>query len=289
MSGILYIVATPIGNLDDITYRAVRLLKEVDLIAAEDTRHSLKLLNHLGISKKIISLHEHNEVERVATILAHLQEGKDIALVSDAGTPLISDPGYHLVVAARKQGIDVSPIPGVSSIIAALSCAGLPTNEFLYIGFLSQKKQQRLNKLNSLKNSTRTIVLLESTHRIISLLEQINASLAQAQIVIAKELTKVYERFISGTAIECLAVFKADERLVKGEFVVMLHQKIANDRDANEKKTEKILLSLLQEMPLKKAVSLAVELTQQNKNTLYQLALKLNNKARHTQSTTVEN
>lgn len=277
MSGILYIVATPIGNLDDITYRAVRLLKEVDLIAAEDTRHSLKLLNHLGLSKQLISLHEHNEVDRIATMLAHLDEGKTVALISDAGTPLISDPGYHLVTAARAHGIQVSPVPGVSSIIAALSCAGLPTNEFLYVGFLSQKNQERLNKLNSFKNSSRTIVLLESTHRLIRLLEQINDVLPTAQVVIAKELTKTYERFISGTALECLSEFIKDEYLVKGEFVVMLHQQVVESADESEAEIEQLLHLLLPEMPLKKAVALAVKLTGKKKNSVYQLALKLKN------------
>ncbi len=277
MSGVLYIIATPIGNLDDITYRAVRLLKEADLIAAEDTRHSMKLLNHLGISQQMISLHDHNEVDRIPTLLSHLEEGKNIALISDAGTPLISDPGYHLVNAVRQQGYQVSPVPGVSSIIAALSCAGLPTNEFLYIGFLSQKNQERLNKLNSFKNSSRTIVLLESTHRLIRLLEQINDILPQATVVIAKELTKTYERFISGSALECLAVFIVDEYLVKGEFVVMLHQQAIDNVDENELLIEKTLRLLLPEIPLKKAVSLTVQLTGQKKNTVYQLALKIKN------------
>lgn len=275
MSGILYIIATPIGNLDDITYRAVRLLKEVDLIAAEDTRHSIKLLNHLQISNQMISLHDHNEQDRISTVLSSLDEGKNIALISDAGTPLISDPGYHLVSAARQQGYQVSPIPGVSSIIAALSCAGLPTNEFEYIGFLSQKNQERINKLESFKNNNKTIVMLESTHRLIRLLEQINDCLPKAYIVIAKELTKNYERFISGSASECLDVFAKDEFLVKGEFVVMLHQKDCTDVTENDKQIEDTLSLLMDELPLKKAVALAVKLTGQKKNTVYQKALDM--------------
>jgi len=275
MNGVLYIMATPIGNLDDITYRAVRLLKEVDLIAAEDTRHSLKLLNHLGISKKMMSLHEHNESDRVDTVLAYLKEGQNIALISDAGTPLISDPGFHLVSAAREQGFKVSPVPGVSSIIAALSCAGLPTNEFLYVGFLSQKNQERLNKLNSFKGLSRTIVLLESTHRLIRLLEQINEILPDANIVIAKELTKTYERFITGSALECLAVFEKDEFLVKGEFVVMLHQQPTSHTNKHAEAIETTLRLLMEDMPLKKAVSATVKLTGQKKNIVYQKALEL--------------
>ena len=275
MNGVLYIMATPIGNLDDITYRAVRLLKEVDLIAAEDTRHSLKLLNHLGISKKMMSLHEHNESDRVDVILSYLKEGQNIALISDAGTPLISDPGFHLVSAAREQGFTVSPVPGVSSIIAALSCAGLPTNEFLYVGFLSQKNQERLTKLNGFKNLSRTIVLLESTHRLIRLLEQINETLPDANVVIAKELTKTYERFITGTALECLAVFEKDEFLVKGEFVVMLHQRPQSNLDKHAEEIEKTLQLLMEDMPLKKAVAATVKLTGQKKNIVYQKALEL--------------
>ncbi len=277
MSGILYIVATPIGNLDDITYRAVRLLKQVDLIAAEDTRHSLKLLNHLGIAQQMISLHEHNEIERIATVLNYLQQGKDIALVSDAGTPLISDPGYHLVTAVRKHGYRVSPIPGVSSIIAALSCAGLPTNEFLYVGFLSQKNQERLKTLESFKHTAKTIVLLESTHRLIRLLEQIHTVLPGAQLVIAKEITKTYEQFISGAADECLAVFAADELLIKGEFVVMLYHRAIDNADDTEQEVVNTLRILLEVLPLKKAVATTVQLTRQKKNKVYQCALKLKN------------
>jgi len=275
MNGVLYIMATPIGNLDDITYRAVRLLKEVDLIAAEDTRHSLKLLNHLGISKKMMSLHEHNESERIDVVLSYLKEGLNIALISDAGTPLISDPGFHLVSAAREQGFTVSPVPGVSSIIAALSCAGLPTNEFLYVGFLSQKNQERLTKLKGFKDLSTTIVLLESTHRLIRLLEQINEILPDANVVIAKELTKTYERFITGNALECLAVFEKDEFLVKGEFVVMLHQRPQSNSDKHAEEIEKTLQLLMDDMPLKKAVAATVKLTGHKKNIVYQKALEL--------------
>ncbi len=163
MSGVLYIVATPIGNLDDISLRAIETLKQVDLIAVEDTRHSGRLLNHLGINKKLISVHEHNERSRIAGLLEKLAEGMDIALISDAGTPLISDPGYSLVNAARDAGIKVSPIPGASSIIAALSAAGMPTDRFSYFGFLTQKKAERIARLQSMKNQKGTLVLLESS------------------------------------------------------------------------------------------------------------------------------
>lgn len=279
MSGVLYIVATPIGNLDDITYRAVRLLKEVDLIAAEDTRHSLKLLNHLGINNTLLSLHDHNEVARTASLLSRLKAGENIALISDAGTPLISDPGYHLVHAAREEGLMVTPIPGVSSVITALSAAGLPTNEFAFIGFLSQKNQERLHKLESLKGLNQTVVLLESTHRIIRLLEQIEQVLPTASVVVAKELTKNYERFISGTANECLQVFADDEFLVKGEFVVMLHEAENSDNEAtDEAECTHLLKLLLDDLALKKAVKIVVEITGLKKNKVYQIALALKDK-----------
>jgi 16S rRNA (cytidine1402-2'-O)-methyltransferase len=170
MSGVLYIVATPIGNLDDITLRAIEVLGNVDLVAAEDTRHSQHLMAHLGLRKKMLSLHEHNEQDRIIQILALLSQGQQIALVSDAGTPLISDPGFPLVRAAIEAGYKVTPIPGVSSIIAALSAAGLATDQFSYHGFLAHKNADRLTRLQALKQTGGTHVLLESTHRIERLL-----------------------------------------------------------------------------------------------------------------------
>ena len=166
MTGVLYIVATPIGNLNDISLRAIEILKQVDVIAAEDTRHSIRLLNHLGIRNKLMSLHEHNERDRIDGIIDDLKQGNNIALISDAGTPLISDPGYPLVRAVQDAGLRVSPIPGVSSIIAALSAAGMPTDPFTFYGFLSQKNSERLSKLGTLKQQHCTLVLLEPTHRI---------------------------------------------------------------------------------------------------------------------------
>jgi len=275
MIGTLFIVATPIGNLDDISLRAIKVLQQVDLIAAEDTRHSSRLLSHLGISKKLFSLHEHNEYERIEYCLQRLNNGLDIALISDAGTPLISDPGFTLVRAMQKEGIKVSPIPGASSVIAALSCAGLPTNEFSYFGFLSHKNSERLTKLEQLRQVQGTLVLLESTHRIIRLLEQIQQVMGNVTIVLAKELTKSYENFIRGAAREILDLMEQDPALVKGEFVVL----IDNIRrvDGNEKLTaDKILISaLMTELPVKKAVKVAVLLSESKKNALYQLALDL--------------
>ena len=275
MAGVLYIVATPIGNLDDITYRAIRLLKEVDFIAAEDTRHSLKLLNHWSISNQLLALHDHNEQQRKQHIIDKLLAGDNVALISDAGTPLISDPGYHLVNSARAQGIQVSPVPGASSIIAALSCAGLPTNEFTFVGFLSQKNKERLDKLQQLKQLPQTIVLLESTHRIIRLLEQIDELMPETQVVIAKELTKSYERFISGTAADCLQLMTQDEALAKGEFVVMLSSSQQADSEHVTTDIEQMLKRLMQDLPIKTAAKIVADLSGLKKNELYQQALKL--------------
>lgn len=277
MSGVLYIVATPIGNLNDITLRAIDILKTVDLLAAEDTRHSQQLLSHFGISCKMISLHEHNERNRIRQMLNYLEQGQQIALVSDAGTPLISDPGFPLVRAVVEAGFKVIPVPGVSSIITALSAAGLPTDKFCFHGFLPPKNSERLNRLEIMKKDEGTQVMLESTHRIERLLQQIMQIMPLAQVVIAKELTKRYENFMRGTAQQCLQMFANDPQLTKGEFVVLLHQLKTVESNAMELDTEKMLKLLMAEMPLKKAVKLAVNLTGLKKNHLYKLALTLAN------------
>lgn len=277
MSGVLYIVATPIGNLDDITLRAKQTLGLVDIIAAEDTRHSQRLLNHLGINNKMISLHEHNEHQRIQQILNYLQQGNSIALISDAGTPLISDPGYPLVRAVIEQGFSVRPIPGVSSIIAALSAAGLPTDQFCFHGFLSHKNSERLDKLKAISNQSGTHILLESTHRIQRLLEQLDETLTDVAVVLAKELTKRYETFIRGTARQCLQAFNNDKAMLKGEFVVLLHINRDAKTDRPDIDTDSLLRRLMQDLSLKKAVRLAVEISGLKKNELYQQALKINN------------
>lgn len=275
MSGVLYIVATPIGNLDDISLRAIDTLKQVDLIAAEDTRHSGRLLNHLGINKKLISLHEHNERARLAGILENLSSGMDIALISDAGTPLISDPGYSLVNAVHNAGFKVSPIPGASSIIAALSAAGMPTDKFSYFGFLSQKNTERIARLKAIKEQKGTLVLLESSHRIERLIEQLAEEFPNNRIVIAKELTKSHENFLIGKAVELIELFKQDPALSKGEFVVLIDNPPA-ENDARDSGADiELLRLLLSELPLKKAVQLATRISGKKKNYLYQLALDL--------------
>ncbi len=204
-SGSLYIVATPIGNRDDITVRALNILKTVDCILAEDTRHSLQLLTALGIKNKLSSLHAHNEHEKSKLIIEQLLNGQSIALISDAGTPLISDPGYPLVKLARQHQIPVIPIPGASAVIAALSAAGIPCDSFLFLGFLPAKQNARKNKLSSLQNNPYTIVFYESTHRIVECLDDFIDTLGPDRtLVLAKELTKTHERFVEGTlAHEC--------------------------------------------------------------------------------------
>lgn len=275
MSGVLYIVATPIGNLNDISLRAIETLKQVDLIAVEDTRHSGRLLNHLGINKKLISVHEHNERSRIAGLLEKLAEGMDIALISDAGTPLISDPGYSLVNAVHDAGFKVSPIPGASSIIAALSAAGMPTDRFFYFGFLAQKNAERIARLQAMKNQKGTLVLFESSHRIERLLQQLAQEFPINRIVIAKELTKSHENFLSGKAVELIDLFKQDAALSKGEFVVLIDNPAVEDDVLDSEADIQLLRLLMNELPLKKAVQLAAKISGRKKNYLYQLALEL--------------
>ena len=275
MTGVLYIVATPIGNLDDISLRAIATLNAVDLIAAEDTRHSKYLLNHLGIETPMISCHEHNEKSRSKVLIEKLVAGSNVALISDAGTPLISDPGYKLVVAAQQAGIRVSPIPGANSAIAALSAAGLPTQNFLFCGFLSSRSKERGLQLQALREIPVTLVLFESSHRIERLMQQLVQVFPEKQCVIAKELTKLHENFMRGSAAELLTRLKYDSVLSKGEFVVL----IDNSDDAARKQLNtddvEILKVLLEEVSVKIAVKIAIRLTGKKKNELYQQALQL--------------
>ena len=274
MAGVLYIVATPIGNLSDISQRAVQILSTADVIAAEDTRHSRQLLNHLGISKKLVSYHEHNERSRSAELIEHLQQGQQVALVSDAGTPLISDPGYTLVIEARNNNISVVPVPGACSVITALSAAGLPTDSFYYAGFLSSKNKERMAQLQSLQAIPSTLVLLESTHRIVRLLQQLADVFADQTIVVAKELTKTHERFFSGTASDILGQLVADEKLQKGEFVVMIDNP-PTQANIDYDNVDRLLTCLIKALPLKQAAAVAAEFTGLRKNDLYQRALSL--------------
>ncbi len=275
MSGVLYIVATPIGNLDDIGLRALDTLKSVDMIAAEDTRHSARLLKHFGISKNLVSLHEHNEKARIEMVVEKLLAGAHIALISDAGTPLISDPGYALVKTVQDAGLRVSPIPGPSSIITALSGAGVPTDQFSFYGFLSHKNKERVDKLKAIKNQNGTLVLFESSHRILRLLEQLAEVFPDSHIVVAKELTKVYENFLRGKAGELLAMFAKDASLARGEFVVLIDNPVTDSDKQLDNRDIELLKSLMAELPLKKAVQLTSKFSGKKKNALYRLALDL--------------
>jgi 16S rRNA (cytidine1402-2'-O)-methyltransferase len=222
MDGVLYIVATPIGNLEDITLRAIRVLKECDLIACEDTRQTVKLLHHYGIEKKTVSYHEHNELTRAAELVNQLEEGAKIAVVSDAGMPGISDPGYRLVTLAVRHHIPVVPIPGPSAFVAALAASGLPTDSFRFSGFLPAKSGQRRTELEEIKRSPRTQVFYEAPHRVVETLEDVVAVLGGSrQVVVAREVTKIHEEFLRGRADEVLEQLKSRES-VKGEIVLMI-------------------------------------------------------------------
>jgi 16S rRNA (cytidine1402-2'-O)-methyltransferase len=219
--GILYIIATPIGNLEDITYRAVRILGEVDRIACEDTRQTRKLLDRYGISKPLVSYHEHNEAARSEELLRDLKAGKNIALVSDAGTPLISDPGYRLVAGAREQGISVSPIPGPAALLAALSASGLPTDSFVFLGFFPPKSGARKKLLEEWQSSPAALIFYEAPHRVVQTLQDIAATLGARPIVLARELTKIHEEFLRGSAAELLEAL-AKRSPLKGEITLIV-------------------------------------------------------------------
>ena len=220
MSGTLYLVATPIGNLDDITLRAINILKSVDFIAAEDTRHSLKLLNHLGISKPLISYHRHNEDIKSDLLINKLLDGKNIALITDAGTPGISDPGEEVVKQAIQSNIKIVPIPGACALVNALITSGLDTTEFLFLGFLPLNKKNRAEQLEKIKNSSSTAILYEAPHKLISTLKDLSEILDNRKIVLARELTKIHEEFVCGTATELLQKFENP----KGEFVLVIEK-----------------------------------------------------------------
>ena len=221
ISGTLYIVGTPIGNLEDITYRAVRVLGEAALIACEDTRQTRKLLDHFSIHKPAVSYHEHNEAQRTTDLIERLERGETIALVSDAGTPLVSDPGYRLVREAVARGIPVVPIPGPSAAITALSASGLPTDSFRFAGFLPAKPGQRRRALELLREETATLVFYEAPHRIVETLEDIAAVMGEREVVVARELTKIHEEFLRGAAAVVAAELKS-RPTVKGEITLLI-------------------------------------------------------------------
>jgi 16S rRNA (cytidine1402-2'-O)-methyltransferase len=221
MSGILYLVASPIGNLEDITFRAVRILNECDLIACEDTRHTRRLLEHYGIDKPLISYHDHNETGRAAELIERLRHGSKLALISDAGMPLVADPGYRLVAGAVAEGIPVQPIPGPSALVTALAASGLPTDAFRFGGFLPPKSGQRSNVLEALKNDPATLIFYEAPHRILDCLGDVDRIMGARPVVVARELTKIHEEFLRGTARHILETLRARDA-VKGEITLLI-------------------------------------------------------------------
>ena len=272
-AGSLYIVATPIGNREDISLRALNILKTVDVILAEDTRHSAPLLSALGIQTPLESLHAHNEASKSKQILAFLLQGKTYALISDAGTPLISDPGFPLVRLARAEQITVIPIPGACALITALSAAGIACDAFTFNGFLPAKKTARRQKLESLRKIEHTLIFYESTHRILDSIDDMAFIFGEeCQLVLAKELTKTFERFITGSCIDVKKWLLSDNNHIKGEFVLLIPPREQTKEAFNY---ERVLSVLLAELPLKQAVSMACQLTDAPKNQLYQLALNL--------------
>lgn len=278
MAASLYIVATPIGNLEDMTARALRILRDVKRIYAEDTRVTQGLLTHFGIQNNLLSLHEHNEQQRLSGLVAALAAGDDIALVSDAGTPLISDPGYRVVREVSAAGFQVIPIPGASALIAALSVAGLPTDRFAFEGFLPAKPAARRQALKALQQEPRTLVFYESSHRIVGLLADMEAGLgAERHLVIARELSKLYEQVYRGTIAELRLQLEQDSNMRRGEFVVMVAgQEAATPSDEVNNQAQQLLQTLLAEgLPLKQTTHIAARLTGLPKNALYRQALLL--------------
>lgn len=231
MKGKLYIVATPIGNLDDITLRAINTLKQVDIIIAEDTRHSLKLLNHLEITKPLISYHRHNEEEKTDMILNKIEEGNNIALISDAGTPVISDPGEFIVKEALERNIEVVPIPGACAIITALMSTGVNTRSFTFYGFLSLNKKLRTKELEQIRSNRNTIILYEAPHKIVNTLKDLENYVGDRKVVLARELTKIHEEFIRGT------IEEVREKITtpKGEYVIIIDENsVMDENEENE-------------------------------------------------------
>nr|WP_294840193.1 16S rRNA (cytidine(1402)-2'-O)-methyltransferase [uncultured Methylotenera sp.] len=274
--GILYVVATPIGNLQDITLRALETLKAVDAIAAEDTRHTSGLLSHFGISKKLIAVHEHNEYQSAEKLLQQLNAGESIALVTDAGTPGISDPGAVVVDLVRKAGVKVVPVPGVSAVITALSASGIMQNGFLFHGFLPASGAARRKALEALKAQEVTLVFYEAPHRIVDSIADMCAVLgAERRITFARELTKTFETIYSCALSEAEAWLEADTNQQRGEFVLLVEAAAIKDAEELPEETVRILKLLLAELPLKQAVKLATEITHEKKNVLYEFALQL--------------
>ncbi|MBM0138743.1 16S rRNA (cytidine(1402)-2'-O)-methyltransferase [Pseudomonas cannabina] len=273
--GSLYVVATPIGNLDDMSVRALKVLREVALIAAEDTRHSARLMQHFGISTPLAACHEHNERDEGSRFITRLLAGDDVALISDAGTPLISDPGYHLVRQARAAGVPVVPVPGACALIAALSAAGLPSDRFIFEGFLPAKAIGRRAKLELVKEEPRTLIYYEAPHRILECLQDMELVFgAERHALLAREITKTFETLKGLPLGELRAFVEADSNQQRGECVVLVSGWTPPaDEDVVGAEARRVLDLLLEEMPLKRAAAVAAEITGVRKNLLYQVAL----------------
>jgi 16S rRNA (cytidine1402-2'-O)-methyltransferase len=272
--GALYIVATPIGNLADVTNRALDVLTNVDLILAEDTRHSAKLLQHYGIHTPMLVCHDHNERRQVGKIIRRLQEKESVALISDAGTPLISDPGFPLVAAAHAEGIRVIPVPGPSAVISALSIAGLAPDRFVFEGYLPARQAARRKRLNELAGETRTLVFFEAPHRLAECIEDMVRSFGpDRNAALMKELTKLHETVRRDTLIHLLNWCQQDNARLKGEFVLIVQG--ASGNEPKDAEAARVLKALMKALSIKKSASLAAEILHDNKNRLYRLALKL--------------
>lgn len=273
--GILFVVATPIGNRGDLTRRAEEVLREVDLIAAEDTRHSAGLLRWLGVGTSVQSLHEHNEARATPRLLRLLAEGRSVALISDAGTPLLSDPGYRLVRAARAAGIRVSPVPGPSAVTAALSVAGLATDRFAFEGFLPPRAAARREALARLREDPRTLVFFEAPHRVgETLADMLEAFGGQREAVLARELTKLYEEVRGYTLEGLLASVRAHPEHNRGEMVILVAGRAEPSAAELSGEDQRVLEVLLEELPLRQAANLAARLTGKRRNALYRRALE---------------
>ncbi len=274
--GVLYVVATPIGNLSDISRRALGVLAGVDLIAAEDTRHSARLLQQYQITTKTLALHDHNERDRAPDIVARLTQGKSVALISDAGTPLISDPGFHLVRLAREQGVKVVPVPGASAMLAALSAAGLPSDRFVFEGFLPAKSAARKKRLEVMADESRTAIFYEAPHRLLDTLADMVTVLGEDRhVVLARELTKTFET-IKGAAVAALLQWaSADPDQQKGEMVLLVKGMDSDDSQGAMAEAQRILKILMAELPLSQASALAAKITGLKKKPLYQFGLSL--------------
>ncbi|WP_243755296.1 16S rRNA (cytidine(1402)-2'-O)-methyltransferase [Thiomicrorhabdus sp. 6S3-12] len=276
-SGTLYVVATPIGNLQDITHRALEVLAAVDWVAAEDTRHTRPLLQNFAINQNLISLHEHNESERSEQLLQRLLAGENGALVSDAGTPLINDPGYVLVKRLRQAGVAVVPVPGASAVITALSAAGLPTDRFTYEGFLPAKSSKRIQQLTLLAEESRTLVFYESPHRLLDSLADMTQVFGESrQIVVARELSKQFEQFVSGEFHEVVEYFSANRDKVRGEFVLMVQGFEQSSQPSQQSDYDPLIESLMKQgLPVKQISEIVADYFSVKKKAVYQRVLEL--------------